>query len=1369
MGSHDVAGEPGRYFVGIGVGVYDDASLNLGKAESDVADIASWFTSGSGIAHAHVLPALGRSPRSEEILTALREFLLGLESRDVVVIYIACHGELEGARAHLFGRNTPRRGLAGRSIDASTLGAVLGQSKPHNVLLIIDACVAGRLGSAVQRAAEDASDHEGTRDPHLAHAQVVVASAYGRDPALDGRFASAFLRVVSDERWTGTGNRWISLEQLLNGLNEELRDLGVPQVVEGRFSGTGAIELIPNPNMAARKLGQLIAHAEYASHFDPSARGVGRGEQGSFFTGREQELRRIVRWLDAPGATAAGDLRDAGSPPSLLAITGGPGAGKSALLSRIAVLADPTHRPDDMARAALAQGTVPREGALDAVIWCHNKTERQVIEELGRALGGSATTPETLRLLASRRKATIAIDALDEIQGGQARQVASRVLKPLAAVRGIRLLVATRRRPVRDGAGGQADLLDHLGVQQAAVIDLDAARDTFSDMQTYVESRIRALAASSASDAASAPARAPAVSALAARIATAAGKSFLVAAIAARSAAFGQLRGGDGEFVLPTEVGAALAGYIESLADPVLARRVLRPLAWSQGAGLPWGALWAPLARALAVVAGESDPSCGDDDIRVLLDTAGDLVVESIEAGQPVYRLFHEALAEHLRADTDEVSSHDAIASTMLHHIGARTWPQVMRYVTTNLPMHLLRAARTEELIGVLVDPVWDRCVRAQSADSLAAIGIADATIERLLAASATDLRVVPICLVHSRAVTLASPLLLDVLARSGQMARAEMLANNLEYAPDRMHAYRHLCAAHARVRDAAGAMRCLGEVRRTLPAMPRVHQPMAWCWVAECAHDAGVPAVTTEAAAAAVAAALALEGDDWDLPNACFWAARACALADLGADMARLREALDAWPGSLWRNQALQAASMAGHVPMLLQRLADYLAGARHPSGGMRDGNLALALAAAGMMEEVNRVFAHVGSSAPSGEQDSLKRWAWALALDGQMARALDALKLFHEPVEKCKAIARIADVAFERADATTLDALAALVAPLLPLLHEARARARLIRVLWLAGEQADALRLVEEEIARSHVAAPVADPRDGIGPDAPASAAQALDADRRKTKRREMVSTVVLVDDAMAANEAASAARSSRLEEAKGLLGKIRLPRYRARVLAAIAVAEPQPDAALSAWLRAMSSARHAGRGAVEDIRDIGRALLVRAAGEDRARELDAEISAIDARWELEAFSEQYEALRRTRAAGVDRTRRMTALLHVPRRLALSLAWKQADVEAGWASGEDGKRLFMLGLMQAAPQLAVTHVLEDAIRGSRSAFEQYHALLAAVNAQLRGEQWQAVRAAAEAELRGDARADGVEAGLGQDSERRGLAQRLLLRQVEP
>jgi len=118
------------FFIGIGVGTYDDSALNLPKAEGDVVQVADWFTKHSGVAHTRVLDDLGKSPRASNVTESLRDFLQGLAPDDVVVIYMACHGELEGARAHLFGRDTPRKGLAGGPSRPRRWGPFLGRARP---------------------------------------------------------------------------------------------------------------------------------------------------------------------------------------------------------------------------------------------------------------------------------------------------------------------------------------------------------------------------------------------------------------------------------------------------------------------------------------------------------------------------------------------------------------------------------------------------------------------------------------------------------------------------------------------------------------------------------------------------------------------------------------------------------------------------------------------------------------------------------------------------------------------------------------------------------------------------------------------------------------------------------------------------------------------------------------------------------------------------------------------------------------------------------------------------------------------------------------------------------------------------------------
>jgi hypothetical protein len=239
---------------------------------------------------------LARNPTWSEISEQLAKFLRECSREDVVIIYIACHGEEEGGQAYLFGRNTPKAQIAGLALPASQLGSMLGSSSPHNVLVIVDACVAGAIAAAIADATHRAVRAQNSRDPYRQFSQVMIASTFGLDPAQDGRFVDAFLRTVKNERWTGSVQQWINLGQFIRGLNEELRDTAPGQTVEAIQWSNGEIQLIPNPNVGRRRVG-LFEDEEFAAHFDPASRGAARSESGSFFTGRTDELAQASAWL----------------------------------------------------------------------------------------------------------------------------------------------------------------------------------------------------------------------------------------------------------------------------------------------------------------------------------------------------------------------------------------------------------------------------------------------------------------------------------------------------------------------------------------------------------------------------------------------------------------------------------------------------------------------------------------------------------------------------------------------------------------------------------------------------------------------------------------------------------------------------------------------------------------------------------------------------------------------------------------------------------------------------------------------------------------------------------------------------------------
>ncbi|MFD7916761.1 hypothetical protein ACFV30_39740 [Streptomyces sp. NPDC059752] len=81
---------------------------------------------------------------------------------------------------------------------------------------------------------------------------------------------------------------------------------------------------------------------------------------------------------------------------------------------------------------------------------------------------------------------------------------------------------------------------------------------------------------------------------------------------------------------------------------------LLLPLAYAQGQGLPWEDIWAPL---VTEIAGRTRT---DVDLLWLRREAGSYVVEATENDRSAYRLYHEAMAEHLRENTDDRAVHAA-------------------------------------------------------------------------------------------------------------------------------------------------------------------------------------------------------------------------------------------------------------------------------------------------------------------------------------------------------------------------------------------------------------------------------------------------------------------------------------------------------------------------------------------------------------------------------------------------------------------------------------------------------------------------------------------------------------------------------------
>lgn len=132
--------------------------------------------------------------------------------------------------------------------------------------------------------------------------------------------------------------------------------------------------------------------------------------------------------------------------------------------------------------------------------------------------------------------------------------------------------------------------------------------------------------------------------------------------------------------------------------------------------------------------------------------------------------------------------------------------------------------------------------------------------------------------------------------------------------------------------------------------------------------------------------------------------------------------------------------------------------------------------------------------------------------------------------------------------------------------------------------------------------------------------------------------------------------------------------------------------------------------------------------ASSEDRAairvmrREVAAELAAASAplrlggvREGLHRYAREYERVRETEPPGHERTMRLTTLTAEARALARTVPLSTVDIRHLLDSGGEGDRVIALVLAQDQPDARLFDLINDAIRNSRSAFEQYHALGAA------------------------------------------------------
>lgn len=666
----------------VGIETYDDTQT--WKTLHGVGDIA-----------VRVAMALGTEPLAlpegglkNEVPQALKAAINALPERATLLVHWIGHG-VTADQHYLICRDSPKpAGLdVYEAIPSGELGRIIANSRAERVVIVLDTCYSGAGGGNLAQRYRDSLAHALDRDGWQRVACVIAAS-HPLSKAVAGRFSQGVVDVLENPdrhlKWS-RADAYIDPERLAIAVRDTLGEEN--KEVHPRFSKEGfGQDIIPNPlfrpsfgtdDLETRR--HLEGVFGEQAHFNLAARGIEAGEAGFFFTGRRRSQKEIIQWIQGLGS-------------DLMIVTGPPGSGKSALIGRIVTLSVPEVREQLRTKGALLQDDpVPPENSIHIAIHAKGKSVFQVATALGRAikLNHEITDQPGIADVLERMKAkggqqTIVIDALDEAGDGHAERIANEIIRPLSAMHEIRVLVGTRRSlngaVIPDSEQRHARLVETFGVD-ASIRDLADEPETTNDIAEFVARRLRA---------AKARGQDVWIEMAKQKVAVAAEGSFLYARLVARN-----LQDLPEASLEKLPVGAA-AAFVHDITsrfsnDHIRVMDMLRALAFGLGRGLS-RAVWAPIASALA----EMERTYTDDDVVWMLRSVGSYIVETtVETdgiGQAVYRLIHQALAEHLQNEIFKPSLHERIFRKILPNANCGAWLAADLYLRRHLLEHAVLA-----------------------------------------------------------------------------------------------------------------------------------------------------------------------------------------------------------------------------------------------------------------------------------------------------------------------------------------------------------------------------------------------------------------------------------------------------------------------------------------------------------------------------------------------------------------------------------------------------------------------------------------------------------------------------------------------------
>ncbi|MFD0633799.1 AAA family ATPase [Catenulispora yoronensis] len=613
----------------------------------------------------------------ETLGSTMREVAEG-GSDDVHIVHVVAHGTVVDTgelRLHQTDGKPMRE-----SVDTWTKQFDDGLPHPH-VLFLLDVCHAG-AGSAWQWA------HRIRAEKRRAW---ILAASGSRDKAYDYRLTRAVVEVLhrydTKELRVDPSVRYLPYTTFAGEVGRVMRELGensLPQEPDGtpllahERDVVDQLPFFPNPRWmgtvsgldqvdeAARPFADTTLDREHFAGRASGTQVVGVESGHGHFQGRAAQLRALSQWMDSQEA--------AGGDDALRVVTGKPGVGKSALLGALVCAAHPLLRkpyerlwwhlpamPSKNERLVAVHARQLGTDEVAAAIARQMSAAAHTLSGGDESVGEGATgnvvwTAESLLDLARSRgvaaPVTIVIDAVDE--AGDPTSLVTTLLLRLLPQPGsagpwpIRLLAGTRR------GGASALLLGHAAGTEGGLIDLDAIDP--AQLRRELADYIKALLQEDEwyDNAANVGAAVAFAHHAAARLTEKPRDwgEFLAAGLITRHRL-------DSPHISDPERGRALGERVPCTLDRLLDMELSRPehprsvgpvltaLAFALGRGMP--------ERVLQHVAAVFSPGRNGPlpiaEVREGLEAGRFYLRREVERdGTTLYRLFHERLAEELRA-----------------------------------------------------------------------------------------------------------------------------------------------------------------------------------------------------------------------------------------------------------------------------------------------------------------------------------------------------------------------------------------------------------------------------------------------------------------------------------------------------------------------------------------------------------------------------------------------------------------------------------------------------------------------------------------------------------------------------------------------